>query len=164
MWFLWCNCTDSSRFIYNNSWKKCLVTVFTHELLTYQKSLTSERCKQVRSLWIQKLKRARKYRTEALSMYYRRYINTETFVIPSAFYFKYFQSAKMINICCYTTFLAKQGPYFPRREFIDLSRAQRAYRVDSTAREKLEFAIFSVLGDSSNLIGLLSRTTLYLLR
>ena len=31
------------------------------------------------------------------------YIHIETFIILSAFYFKYFQSAKMMKICCYTS-------------------------------------------------------------
>ena len=42
------------QFIYNTSWKKCVATVFTYELLAYQKSLTSERSEQVRPLWIQR--------------------------------------------------------------------------------------------------------------
>ena len=42
-------------------------------------------------------------------MWYRCYINTKTFFIPSAFYFKHFHKDRMINICRYISFLSKQG-------------------------------------------------------
>ena len=46
---------------------------------------------------------------ETLSMWYRCYINTKTFFIPWAFYFKYLQRDKMINICRHISFLSNQG-------------------------------------------------------